>query len=149
MTKIIIVLIAFFSIGDLYSQNLVATIEFKEPIDGFCTETVYALMDGFDGQKEARTSVSEEEIINYLKANFQYIKDNPKAKFSGSITYAVNCNGELLKVDCSIYKNHKEAEKELLALASKYTKWIPGFFDGRPVDSQKMIGFSVKKGVLE
>ena len=105
------------------TAQFVAKVEVKEDILGLCNKKeVYALLP-FDGQVEAKCSLTEKEIEEKLNAELQFLKDNPKYKDEGMIGIYINCDGEM--VQCKMDNNTKseELDKQLEAIFNALTGW--------------------------
>ena len=129
------------------SAQFVAKMEVKEEIPGICDKNeVYALFPMFEGQKEAKCSVSKEEILKRLNAEVTFIKDNPKYKDEGMMSLIINCEGEVVKCEMDNKTKNAELDKQIEAVFKSLTKWEPGTLNGKKVDSSKLYSFKIKKG---
>lgn len=145
MKKIILItLISLVTLGA--SAQLEARVEMTENIEGVCDlQNVYALFPMFGDQVEAVCPITKEELLKRI-SELQFIKDNPKFKYKGSINVIINCKGEV--VDCKIEKDSKNPEfnKQISELISSLGNWEAGKLNKKEVDSSKFLYIKIKKG---
>mgnify|MGYP000382863699 CR=1 FL=1 len=148
MKKIILItLISLASLGAV--AQLEARVEMTEEIEGVCDlQNVYALFPMFGDQVEAVCPITKEEFLKRLN-ELQYLKDNPKFKYKGTIGIVINCEGEV--VDCKVDVKSKDAEfnKQLTELMSSLGNWEPGKLDKKEVDSYQTYFIKIKKGKVK
>lgn len=126
--------------------QFVAKAEVKEKLDGLCDkDNVYALLP-FDGQVEASCGLTDEEILDKLNAEVQYIKDNPKFKFKGMVELIINCKGEVLLYKMDNKTSDPVLDEQILAVFKQLVNWKAGTLDGKAVDSIVLFSFEIKKG---
>ena len=148
MKKLFFLLFISLSSYSTFAQ-LVAKMEIKEPIEGLCNEKeVYALFPMFGDQDEAVCALSDQDILERLNTEVQFLKDNPKYSDKGMIGIIINCKGEV--VQCKMDNNTKEPEldKQIEAVFNSLGEWKAGKLYGKEVDSSKLFSFKIKKGKI-
>ena len=136
-------------IGMNCSAQLIATVQMKNKVEGICNHSaVYALFDGFEGQREPTCSMSEEQMQRVLNEKLQFLKDHPKFKSKGMISVYINCKGEPLEWRISVETKSNELDGQILEVFKSFNEWEAGTLDGKKVDSAELISYKIKKGVL-
>lgn len=150
MKKSILILVVLLGALSVKSQ-FVMKMEMKVAIEGICDkDEVYALFSSFDDQDEAVCPINEEELEKKLNSEIKFLKENKKFKSKkGVINLIINCKGELIQSEMSNTTGSKELDKQLEDFFNSLGEWSAGKLDGKPVDSTRLIGFKIKKGVLK
>jgi hypothetical protein len=144
--KYIILLSILFYAKTSHAQ-LVAREEMKVKIEGICdNENVYVLYNGWDGQVEAKCSLSKDSIQNLLN-KVDFLKNNPNFKGKGMASVYINCKGEPIGWKISGNTN-SELDKQLLEVFKSLTEWSVGKLNKINVDSVQLISYKIKKGKL-
>lgn len=133
---------------NVFSQIL-ATVEMNEPVEGICnSKKVYALFKGFKGQIEPVCPLSKTEVEKLLNENIKFIKENSKFKGKGKVSVFINCKGEALKWEISTSTKNNELDKQILDVFKALQKWTPGTLNEEKVDTNELITYKIKNGVL-
>jgi hypothetical protein len=128
------------------SAQFVAQMEVKEPIEGLCSENeVYALLP-FQGQEMAVSPVTDEQILDRLNNEIQFLKDNPKYDDKGMIGLVINCKGEVVQCKMDNKTKSPELDKEMEAVFNSLGSWKAGRLNNKNVDSLKLFSFKIKNG---
>lgn len=129
------------------SAQFVAKLEVKEDIPGICDKNeVYALFPGFDGQVEAVCPITENEILERLNSEIQFLKDNPKYKDKGMMGLIVNCKGEVVQCKMDNKTKNEELDKQIETVFNSLGDWKNGTLNGKAVDSSLLFSFEIKNG---
>lgn len=146
MKKLLVLIIILFSVNLTYAQ-LVAREEMKIKVEGICdNNNVYVLYNGWDGQVEAKCSLSNEDIQKMLN-QIDFFKNNPNFKGKGMVSVYINCKGEPIGWKISV-KTNAELDKQLLEVFQTFTEWTIGTLNNKNVDSVQLISYKIKKGNL-
>ncbi|MDX5326908.1 MAG: energy transducer TonB [Bacteroidota bacterium] len=131
-------------------KMMVATLQLKEPVEGICNqEKVYVLLPFMEKtQQEATCQLTDEELSKKLQEEVVYLSDHPDLNAEGTIGVMINCKGRNVKTDVSTASEYPELDEQVMAVFASLTKWTPGGINGVPVDSQRLIGFTVKDGII-
>ena len=131
-------------------SQMTAKVQLKEPIEGICdNDNIYSLMDFQEGQIEAEPNLSEGQIEKELNNSIKFLDKYPKYKGKGIVSIFINCKGESLKVTSQVLKKRNtELENELIEYFKLITKWKPGTYYKKTVDSDRTYSFKIKKGLL-
>lgn len=146
MKKITCFLLLLIS-AQLGRAQFVARMELKEPVQGLCTNDVYALLP-FDGQKEAVCQTSKAEIEKQLNEQVTYFRDSVNYEDKGMVSLIINCKGEMVKCAIDNKSRHKELDEQIVAVFATLTKWTPGKIKKNTVDSVKLWRFEIKNGKI-
>ncbi len=129
--------------------QLLATVEMNEPLEGICnSKKVYALFKGFKGQVEPVCPLTKVEVEKLLNENVKFIKENLKFKGKGMVSVFINCKGEALNWEISTTTKSSELDKQILDVFKTLQKWTPGTLNEEKVDTNELITYKIKKGVL-
>ncbi|HZH86244.1 MAG TPA: hypothetical protein VFD77_02935 [Brumimicrobium sp.] len=146
MRILTLITIVLFSSLITHAQ-LIATVEMKEKVEGICdNDNVYGLFDGFDGQVEAKCSVTKEMMQEQLN-QVLFLKNKPKYKGKGMVGVYINCKGEAIGWRISV-KTNKTLDEQLMNIFQTYLNWTAGTLNGEKVDSSELISYKIKKGKL-
>ena len=129
-------------------NNMVATVQVKEPMEGICDNSkVYAILpfDG-NGQEEAEHAMSNEQLIKRLNEEVQFLSENSSFNSEGMINVWINCKGQLVKVETDKETGTPELDKQILSIFRTLEKWSPATMHGTPVDSMLIYSFEIKDG---
>lgn len=58
-----------------------------------CGETLYSLYSGWNQQKQAVCSLSDQELIDLMNQKIESLKSHPKTKVKGVMGIIINCEG--------------------------------------------------------
>ena len=121
-------------------------MQLKEPIKGLCSNDVYTMLPGLDGQKEPICPVSTEEVAKRLNNEVIYLKDSSTYDDKGMVDIIINCHGEVVK--CVIDNKTKSAvlDEQIVAVFSNLGQWTPGKLYKKNVDCAKLRSFQIKSG---
>lgn len=131
-------------------NNMVATMEVKEPIEGVCDNSkVYAMLP-FQGNRqiEAKAPLTDEQIKNKLNQEVTFLKDKPDYEDKGMVSLIINCKGEMVLCKIDNETKSPDLDKEIVAVFSTLKKWTPGTLKGQPVDCVVLISFEIKNGKI-
>lgn len=128
--------------------QLIATVELKEPVEGMCAETMYALFSGFDGQQQPTCSLSDEELVQLMNEEIEYLKTHPKAKGKGVMGLFINCDGEVIQTSSGLEDSDSELSNQIEQFLMEHGEWEPGTFNDENVDCSELISIKIKKGVI-
>ena len=129
------------------SAQFVAKIQLKEDILGICDKNeVYALFSSFDGQVEAICPVSDDEILEKLNTQVQFIKDNPKHKDKGMMGVLINCKGIVVRCEIDNKTKKPELDKQIEDVFNSLGEWKSGKLNGKDLDSNRLFSFVIKNG---
>jgi len=131
-------------------NNMVATMEVKEPIEGVCDNSaVYAILPfKGNGQIKAIASMTDEEIEKLLNTQVEFLKDKPKYKDKGMVGLVVNCKGEMVKCEIDNETKNPELDKQIVAVFNELKKWVPASMRGNNVDSSILYSFTIEDGKI-
>lgn len=148
MKKTLLLLLSIVSFVTLHGQ-FVVIMQVTEPIEGICDDKrVYTMFASFDGQEEAICPLSDEEILNRLNSEVQFLKDNPKYKDKGMIGLIINCKGEVVMCEMDNKTQSPELDKQIEDIFNSLGEWAPAKLEGEEVDSSILYSFKIKKGVF-
>lgn len=132
------------------TNNMVAKMEVKEPIDGVCdNDNVYVILPFLGkGQVKAVAPLSNQEITADLNSKVIYLKDKPDYEDKGMVNLIVNCKGEL--VSCQIDNKTKspELDAQIVAVFSNLKIWKAAIVNNKSVDSAVLYSFTIKNGTI-
>ncbi len=130
------------------SAQLIATVELDKPVEGACnTKEIYALLPMMEGQTEAVSPISKDELLSKLN-ELTFLKNNPKHKGKGNIFLIINCKGEVVQYEVNGKTKSEELNAQIIDLLKSLGKWKPGTLYGKNVDSAIVYSVKIKKGVL-
>lgn len=145
MKKRLIIFTTLVSIN--VSAQFVAKMEVKEDIPGICDKNeVYALFPSFEGQIEAVCPVSENEILEKLNSEVQFVKDNQKYKDKGMIGMLINCEGKVVRCEMDNKTKNSQLDREIEKVFNSLGEWKSGKLNNKNVDSNKLFSFKIKNG---
>lgn len=140
------------SISTIYtmaSAQFVARMEVKEPIPGLCNDQeVYALFPSFKGQEQAVCPLTNDQILERLNNEVQFLKENPKYDDKGMIGLVINCKGEVVKCKMDNKTKTPELDKQIEDVFNSLGKWTTGKLNGKEVDTSRLFSFKIKNGKI-
>jgi hypothetical protein len=129
------------------SAQFVAKMELKEDVPGICSKSdVYVLFESWEGQQQAVCPASDEEILNRLNSEVQFLKDNPKYKDKGMIGILINCEGKVVRCEMDNKTKEPQLDSEIEKVFNSLGAWTAGKLNNKNVDSNKLFSFVIKKG---
>lgn len=149
--KPILPLLLFLLIHANSYGQFVAKMQVKEDIPGVCDKNeVYALFPSMEGQDEAICPLTDDELLEKLNTEIQFLKDNPKHKDKGMLSILINCEGKIVqcKLDGNGTTKSKELDQQIVDVFESTGPWEPGKLNGKNVDSNQLITFKIKKGAF-
>lgn len=148
MQKLSVLLLLVLWANGNYAQ-FVATVTFKEPVEGLCSITeVYSPFTFFEGQVMHECAVAQADIQALLNERVTFVQANPKFKLKkhSSVSTVVNCKGELVHV--SIKSKSAEFNEQVKGVFRELGPWKVGSIRGKVFDTSRLWGIEVKKGVI-
>jgi hypothetical protein len=129
------------------SAQFVAKMEVREPIPGLCSDNdVYVLFPTFKGQEKAVCPLTDNEILEKLNSEVQFLKDNPDYEDKGMIGLVVNCNGQVVQCKMDNKTRTPELDKQIEAVFNSLGEWKPGRLKGKKVDTSQLFSFTIQNG---
>ena len=131
------------------SAQFVAKMEVKEPIPGLCNDQeVYALFPSLKGQEEAVCPLTNNQILERLNNEVQYLKDHPKYDDKGMIGLVINFKGEVVKCKMDNKTRTPELDKQIEDVFNSLGSWTTGKLNGKEVDTSRLFSFKIKNGKI-
>ena len=147
MKRLFTFITVLFIISQAQSQ-IIATVELKEPVDGMCGETLYALHSGFDAQQQPKCDLSDEELVRLMNEKIDYLKTHPKAKGKGIMGIYINCEGMVIASHSGLKDGESQLSKEIENFLLENGRWTSGVYRGENVDCSELIAIKIKKGII-
>ena len=147
MKQLAIIVLMFVSYSTINAQ-FVAKMEVKEPIEGLCDKNeVYALFP-IQGQEEAVSPLTKQQILEKLNNEIQFLKDNPEFDGNGMIGLIINCRGDVVQCKMDNKTKSPELDKQMEAVFSSLGSWKAGKLNSKEVDSSRLFAFKIKNGKI-
>ena len=138
MNRIVLILVIFFSVNSLFSQNN------ENKYDEDLKDTIY---DATKVDKQAEFKGGQKEMMNFLVKNIRYPRDTPSStsEISGKvfIEFVVNKQGNIIRA--KVYKGvYTSLDKEALRVVNKFPKWNPAVHRGNNVFQRYVLPINFK-----
>lgn len=132
-------------------QEMVATMELNEEIEGLCDPEFVVAVLPFPGstQKGPVPPKSEEALAHELSEKVKLSKSQQEKNLEGMLQFIVNCEGSMRRCQMSNSTGDETLDKAIVKIASKLEIWEPGKVGGKAVDTVDLMSFTIEKGVFK
>lgn len=148
MIKSFFLIAVFQFINNLSHAQFIATVELKEPIDGMCSETMFALFSSLDNQQQAKLNMTDQELIALMNEKIPSLKTNLKFKADAVMAFYINCESEVIKTSSGLKDKTSQLSIEIEKFLAETGSWTAGKYQNENVDCSELIAIKIKKGVI-
>jgi hypothetical protein len=130
--------------------NMLAIMEVKEPIEGVCNSSkVVAILPFLDnGQVKAQAPLTDEQIIQKLNAEVDFLKDKPNYNDKGMVNLIINCEGRMVRCRIDNKTQNPILDQQIVDVFSEMVNWKAGTVNGKSVDTSVLYSFEIKNGII-